>query len=119
MGTAGDRIALERVVCTGGSEGSPFETEIIRLTEIDADGKLAAQINWDVEDRSAAFLDAHARFVAGEAASIGGQAPILALDHALARRDAEATRAAFRRGRDHPRPSHARAHCRATSTWSR
>jgi ketosteroid isomerase-like protein len=87
IGTAGDRIALERIVATGGPDGSPVEANVIRLSEIDADGKLVALINWDLEDRGKAFPEAHARFVAGEAASAPAQVAILALDRALAQRD--------------------------------
>jgi hypothetical protein len=87
IGTAGDRIALERIVSRGGPDGSPFEADVIRLSEIDADGKLVALINWDLEDRGKAFPEAHARFVAGETASAPAQVTILALDRALAQRD--------------------------------
>lgn len=87
IGTAGDRIALERIVSTGGPDGGPFEADMIRLSEIDADAMLVALINWDLEDRGKAFPEAHARFVAGESGSAPAQVTILALDRALAQRD--------------------------------
>ncbi|MBI3768884.1 MAG: hypothetical protein HY271_10380 [Deltaproteobacteria bacterium] len=92
IGTVGDRIALERVVGTGEPDTGAFEIEFILLTAIDADGQLAAWIRFDLDDRRAAFTEAHARFVAGEAASAGGQAPIVAFNDAFDRRDWEAVR---------------------------
>jgi len=64
IGTAGDRIAIERNVLTGGPDGSPFEVELIHLTEVDAAGKLRAWINFDPDDRRAAFREAYARWFA-------------------------------------------------------
>src|SRR5262249_59515074 len=73
LGTAGDRIMVERELWTGEPDAGTFEIELIRLVEVAADGRLVAWINFDVEDRRAALAEAHARFVAGEAASIGGE----------------------------------------------
>src|SRR5262249_7931300 len=70
--------------------------ELIRLTEVDEDARLVAWINFDLSDRSAAFAEAHARFVAAEAASTGGQAPILELHRSFARRDWAAMRECVR-----------------------
>jgi hypothetical protein len=92
IGTAGERIALERIVWSGGPAGSPVEREHLRLTELDADGRLRASIRFDLDDRAAAFAEAHARFVAGEAAATGGQAPLVALSVAMARHDWETLR---------------------------
>jgi hypothetical protein len=83
IGTVGDRIALHRMLWTGGPEGGVFELEELRLTEIDANGRLRASLNFDPGDRRAASAEAQARFVAGEAASIGGQAPIAVLVRAF------------------------------------
>jgi ketosteroid isomerase-like protein len=91
LGTAGDRIALERLVQVGGPDGGEFEIDLIALVEVDAAGRLVAVINWDPDDRPAAFAEMQARFVAGEAAP--AQAAILALDRALTRRDWLAFRA--------------------------
>jgi hypothetical protein len=92
IGTAGDRIALERVLWRGGTEDSPVEREHLRLTEVDAEGRIRASIRFDPDDRAAAFAEAQARFVAGEAAAVGGQAPCLALALAVARHDWETAR---------------------------
>jgi hypothetical protein len=92
IGTLGDRIALERVVLAGEPDSGRFEIEFLLLTEIDADGRLAASITFDLDDRRDAFAEAQARFVVGEAAAIGGQAPIAALVRALGRHDWETLR---------------------------
>jgi ketosteroid isomerase-like protein len=93
LGTTGDRIALERLVQIGGPDGGEFEIDLVSLVEVDAAGRLVAVVNWDPDDRPAAFAEAQARFVAGEAASAPAQAAILALDRALTRRDWLAFRA--------------------------
>lgn len=63
IGTVGDRIAIERMVWTGGPEGDAFEIPHIRVIEVDADGRLRTSILFDLEDRRAAFAEAQARFV--------------------------------------------------------
>jgi ketosteroid isomerase-like protein len=93
IGALGERIELRRRVVTGaGPDGNVFESEFIVLTEIDADGRITASINFDLEDRRAAFAEAHVRFFVGEAAASDGQAPIVALGDAAARHDWEAMR---------------------------
>ncbi len=92
IGTAGDRIALERILCSGGPAGGPVELEHLRLTEVDAEGRLRAVIRFDLDDRVDAFAEAQDRFVAGEAAAVGGQAPFAAARRALGRHDWDALR---------------------------
>jgi ketosteroid isomerase-like protein len=92
IGTAGDRVALERVLWKGEPDGAPVEREHLRLTEVDAEGRIRASIRFDPDDRAAAFLEAQARFAAGEAATIGGQAPIVALYRSITRHDWETVR---------------------------
>jgi hypothetical protein len=92
IATAGDRLAIERGLRSGGPDNGRFEIEFIRVTEVDADGRLSAWLNFDVDDRAAAFREAQARFVAGEGAELGGQAPFAAVNEALAQRDWEALR---------------------------
>ena len=62
------------------------------MTEVDAAGRIRASIRFDPDDRAAAFAEAGARFVAGEAGASGGQAPIVALYGAVTRHDWEAVR---------------------------
>jgi ketosteroid isomerase-like protein len=92
IGTAGDRIMVQREAWMGEPDTGAFEIELIRLVEVAANGRLVAWINFDVEDRSAALADARERFAAGEAAAIGGQAPIATLARAFGRHDWETCR---------------------------
>jgi hypothetical protein len=87
IGTVGDWIALERLVFTGGPDTGAVEIAFILLTEINADGKLRASLMFDGDACREAFAEAEARFVAGEAAAIGGQAPIAALEGAFLQHD--------------------------------
>jgi ketosteroid isomerase-like protein len=92
IATAGDRIALERDLLIGEPGGGPVEIENLRLTEVDADGRIRAVIRFDPDDRAAAFAEAQARFAAGEAAASGGQAAFGAFLPALTRHDWQALR---------------------------
>jgi hypothetical protein len=92
IGTLGERILLQHLVWTSGPEDGRLENPRISLLEVDADGRLQAVILFDPEDRAAAFEEAEARFIAGEAATVGGQASVAALNGALARQDWSALR---------------------------
>jgi ketosteroid isomerase-like protein len=87
IGAAGDRIVLYRVLMKSAPDGSRVEREHLRLTEVDADGRIRAVIRFDPDDRAAAFAEAQARFAAGEAAAAGGQAPIVAFMRASVQYD--------------------------------
>jgi hypothetical protein len=87
IATVGDRIALERSLWTGEADGVAVEVELLVLREIDANGRHVAIILFDPDDRRAAFDEAQARFVAGEAAAIGGQTPIAAFFRAYGQHD--------------------------------
>jgi ketosteroid isomerase-like protein len=94
VATVGERIALVRLAYT--IESGRVEGEFLGLVEAAADGRLAAWIHFDVEDRRAAFEEAHARFVAGEAAGHPGQAAIAELSRtAFGRHGWERLRACF------------------------
>ena len=95
IGTVGDRIELERFIWAGGPDADTFEIECIRVGEVNADGQLRASILFDPDDRGAAFGEALDRFVAGEAAAIGGQAPYAAFNRAFRQHDWEAVRRAM------------------------
>jgi ketosteroid isomerase-like protein len=92
LGTAGDRVALHHHVATGGPKGGAWEVEFLRLVEIDARGRARAVIHYDVDDRAAAFAEAQARFVAGQAGGCEAQAAPLAFSRAIASRDWDAVR---------------------------
>jgi hypothetical protein len=87
IATVGDRIALERSLWTGEADGVAVEVELLALREIDANGRHVAVILFDLDDRRAAFFEAQARFVAGEAAAVGGQAPIAAFGRSFDQHD--------------------------------
>ncbi len=89
IATLGDRIVLEHMVWSGGPEEEGFEIPHLRLLEVDAPGRMRALILFDPDDRAAAFDEAQARFLAGEAAGVGGQAPVRAI-RAFDRHDWEA-----------------------------
>ena len=85
VATFGERIALDRLALAGETpDGIRWEADVLRLTEVDAAGRIRASVSFDDDDRRAAFLEAHARFAAGEAAAAGGQAPFVALNRAYA-----------------------------------
>jgi ketosteroid isomerase-like protein len=87
IGTAGDRVALERVLWIGEPDGGAAELEHLRLTEVDLNGRIRASIRFDPDDRGTAFEEAQARFLAGEAAGDAGQAAIAAMPRAFNQRD--------------------------------
>jgi hypothetical protein len=60
LATAGECVALERVVLAGAPDGGAFEIEFLLLTEVDAEERLAASITYDLADRAAAFDELHA-----------------------------------------------------------
>jgi ketosteroid isomerase-like protein len=108
IATAGDRIAIERSVLKGEPDGVAVEVEFLLLTEIDANGRHVAVILFDPDDRRAAFDEAQVRFLAGEAAGIGGQAPIVALIRTYVQHDWAGVRACLAHDfvfRDHRTPA--------------
>ena len=67
IATRGDRLALCRVRgATGGPEA--FDADLLRIVEIDADGRAAARVMFDLDDFDAAIEELDARYLAGEAA---------------------------------------------------
>ena len=68
LATAGDRLALHRVLFSAGSQGAQFEVDTLHLTEVDAEGRFVAIVAFDPDDRRAAtteMLDRYARNEAG------------------------------------------------------
>jgi ketosteroid isomerase-like protein len=49
-----ERLALERVEWREAEGAAPFEIEALRVTEVDAEGRMVARILFDAEDRAAA-----------------------------------------------------------------
>ncbi len=95
IGTAGDRIAIEHVRWTRAPTQGAFDLERLTVTEVDADGQLRSRILFDPDDRRAAFEEAQARFLTGEAAGVDGQAPIAAFSRAFTRHDREQLQASI------------------------
>jgi hypothetical protein len=63
----GDRLALCRTRgATSGSEA--FDTELLRIVEIDADDRITTRVVFDLDDIDAALEELDARYLAGEAA---------------------------------------------------
>lgn len=50
VGTAGDRIAVVRLLWTGESEGGPFEMEALEVGEVDEQGRLVRVVGHDADD---------------------------------------------------------------------
>ena len=68
IATRGDRLALCRTRgATSGAES--FDTEVLRIVEIDATERLVARVVFDLEEIDAAFEELDARYLAGEAAA--------------------------------------------------
>ena len=92
LSTAGDRCALHDLRWSGGGDAA-WESDVINLIEVDADGRIVAAIAFDVDDRSTALAEMERRFLEGEgAACADGQMPIVTFDAAFVVRDWKALR---------------------------
>jgi hypothetical protein len=92
IATVGDRILLDLLDISGSPESGAFEFDRVRLIEVDEKDLVRTSILFDPEDRGAAFTEANARFLAGEAAGYPAQATIQRLLEAWPRRDWAALR---------------------------
>ena len=65
----GQRLALVRIRLSGRDQRpDAFHTEMLGITEINADNRMAARVLFDSDDSDAAFEELDARYLAGEAA---------------------------------------------------
>jgi hypothetical protein len=64
LATAGDRLALERVLWTSGTDPSAFEVDLLQLTEVDAEGSVIGYVFFDPSDRVAASTELFERYAA-------------------------------------------------------
>lgn len=70
VATRGERLALCRTRYSGRDpRPDAYYTEILRITELDAEGQCAASIAFDIDDLDAAYAELDERYLAGEAAS--------------------------------------------------
>jgi hypothetical protein len=70
IATRGQRLALSRTrVSGGGQRAEAFGLELLTIIEIDTDNRIAAGIQFDLDDIDAAFAELDARYLAGEAAA--------------------------------------------------
>jgi class 3 adenylate cyclase len=66
----GERLALCRTRYSGRDQRpDAFHTELLRIAELDTDGRCVATIAFDLDDLDAAFAELDARYLAGEAAA--------------------------------------------------
>ncbi len=69
LATRGDRLALTRPTYEfSDADVGPSEIAFLILTEVDARGRIAAYVRWDIDDLDAAYAELDARFEAGEGA---------------------------------------------------
>lgn len=64
IGTAGERVAISRILWAGGPAGGRFEVEFFAVHEIDADGLWSAMLFFEPDDLRAAQREAWARWAA-------------------------------------------------------
>ena len=70
MATRGERLALFRIGMSDPDRGpEAFVTELLIVEEINADGRLAAGVAFDLDDFDSAIAELDARYLAGEAAA--------------------------------------------------
>jgi class 3 adenylate cyclase len=69
IATRGERLALTRTRVSGGDQRpDAFGLELLTVVEIDTDYRIAAGVQFDVDDIDAAFEELDNRYLAGEAA---------------------------------------------------
>ena len=70
IATRGERLLLDHVHYSGRDQTpKPFQTEMIRVLEIDPDERICAAVFFDPDDGDAAFEELDARYLTGEAAA--------------------------------------------------
>jgi len=64
LATAGERLALQRIVWTTGEAGAASEIEVLELGELDGEGRFVRVVLFDPSDRAAASAELFERWVA-------------------------------------------------------
>jgi ketosteroid isomerase-like protein len=67
LATAGDRLALQRVLWSTGEAGATSEIEILMVSEVDRDGRFVHGTVFDPDDRAGASAEISERYVANGA----------------------------------------------------
>ncbi|MEO6028156.1 MAG: nuclear transport factor 2 family protein [Candidatus Binatia bacterium] len=62
LATAGDRLVLQRMLWTVGDVGQVSEIEVLKVSEVDGEGRFVAMVIFDPDDRRAACADLFERF---------------------------------------------------------
>jgi hypothetical protein len=76
IGTAGDRVVIDKVLWSGGPADGPFEIEYLAVSECDEAGRVSAFVLLDLDDARAAQREAWARWAAIDPASAAVTAAI-------------------------------------------
>jgi class 3 adenylate cyclase/ketosteroid isomerase-like protein len=87
LGTAGELVAVMRMLWAGGPSDGRFEIEYIAVTEIDASGFFVGFVLFDLDDRAKAYAEGLARFTAGEAQNCPAQQTINRMQRRWAEKD--------------------------------
>jgi hypothetical protein len=98
VGTAGDRLALERHLWSGGPPDGPIEIEGLFLTEVDESGRIARGVVFDLDDPRAAQREAWSRWIAADARAPVEVALLAEMLDAMNNRDRARWRAALADG---------------------
>jgi ketosteroid isomerase-like protein len=91
LATAGDRLALQRIVWTTGEASASSEIELLALDEVDREGRLVRTVVFDPRDRAAASVELFERYVAGGAGGLASN--VIAITRAWNDHDLERLRA--------------------------
>jgi class 3 adenylate cyclase len=65
----GERLVLSRTRSAGSERPESFRVDALDIIEIDADGRIASHVAFDLDDIGAAFDELDGRYLAGEAAA--------------------------------------------------
>jgi hypothetical protein len=95
VGTAGNRVALERVLVSSGPADGRSEFEYLSLTEVDESGRIVDGVVFDLDDSRAAIREAWARWFAADATAAAVVAPIFECAEGWNDRDSSRVRTVF------------------------
>ena len=94
VGTAGNNVAVERWLWSGGPADGPFEIDYLALAEVDASGVFVAFILFEPDDARAAQLEAWSRWAAIDP-DVAGWVTASGLVEAFNARDRDAIRSYY------------------------